>query len=161
MPVSFGMFVTTHVAAGALIGRVLARHPVAAFGAGVVSHFVMDACPHYGDDTLDISSPDFIRVAKCDGCAGLAAMAVAAGISPRPARKAVLAGMVGGAIVDTDKPCDYFFGWNPWPSFWIRFHKGIQNQEPHRLPHELAVLATLSWLVWKYVPERREALGRG
>ena len=155
------MFVTTHVAAGALIGRVLARHPIAAFGAGVVSHFMMDACPHYGDDTLEIGDPQFMRVARCDGCAGLTAMAVAAGISPRPARTAVIAGMVGGAIVDTDKPLEYFFGWNPWPGFWNRFHKRIQNQEPHRLPHELAVLAVLSWLVWKYVPDRREALARG
>jgi hypothetical protein len=155
------MFVTTHVAAGALIGRVLARHPVAAFGAGVVSHFAMDACPHYGDATMDVGDPAFMRIARCDGCAGLAAMAMAAGISPRPARKAVVAGMLGGAVVDSDKPLEYFFGWNPWPGWWNRLHKRVQNQEPDRMPHELAVLAVLGWLVWKYVPDRREALGRG
>lgn len=142
------MFVTNHVLAGALIGRVLARHPVGAFAAGVVSHFAMDACPHYGDDSVSIESSEFIRVAKCDGCLGLAAMAVAAGLSPRPARKAVLAGMMGAAVVDSDKPFEYFFGWNPWPEGWIRFHKRVQNQEPHRLPHELAVGAGLAALVW-------------
>ncbi|HMC40891.1 MAG TPA: hypothetical protein VKI19_14595 [Acidimicrobiales bacterium] len=149
------MFVTTHVLAGAVIGRVLAGHPVAAFAAGVVSHFAMDACPHYGDDAVEIGDPEFIRVARCDGCAGLAAMAVGAGLAPRPARRAGLAGMLGGAIVDSDKPMEYFFGWNPWPEAWNRFHKRVQNQEPHRLPHELLIAAALAALVWQVVPERR------
>lgn len=146
------MFVTNHVLAGALIGRVMARHPVGAFLAGVVSHFAMDACPHYGDDNITIDSPEFLRVARCDGCAGLAAMALAAGISPRPARRAVIAGMLGGAVVDSDKPLEHFIGWNPWPDGWNRFHKRIQNQEPHRLPHELAVGALLALAVWKLLP---------
>ena len=143
------MFVTNHVLAGALIGRVMARHPVGAFAVGVVSHFAMDACPHYGDDDLTLDSPEFIRAARCDGCAGLAAMAVAAGISPKPARRAVVAGMLGGAIVDSDKPFEYFFGWNPWPDWWNRFHKRIQNQEPDRLRHELILGGLLAALVWK------------
>lgn len=148
------MFVTSHVLAGALIGRVMARHPVGAFAVGVVSHFAMDACPHYGDDSLTTESPEFLRVARCDGCAGLAAMALAAGISPRPARRAVVAGMLGGAIVDSDKPFEHFLGWNPWPEPWNRFHKRIQNQEPHRMPHELVVGAVLAVLVWRLLPER-------
>ena len=148
------MFVTTHVLAGALIGRVMARHPVGAFGVGVVSHFAMDACPHYGDDSVTIDDPEFLRIAYCDGCAGLTAMALAAGISPRPARRAVVAGMLGAAVVDSDKPFDHFFGWNPWPDWWNGFHKRIQNQQPNRWPHELAVAAALAVLVWKLVPDR-------
>lgn len=148
------MFVTSHVLAGALIGRAMARHPVGAFAVGVVSHFAMDACPHYGDDSLSTDSPEFLRMARCDGCAGLAAMAVAAGISPRPARRAVVAGMLGGAIVDSDKPFEHFLGFNPWPEPWNRFHKRIQNQEPYRMPHELAMGAVLAVLVWKLLPSR-------
>jgi hypothetical protein len=146
------VLVTSHVLAGALIGRALARHPVGAFVAGVVSHFVMDACPHYGDATLTSESPEFLRVARCDGCAGLAAMAVAAGLSPRPARRAVVAGMLGGAVVDSDKPMEYFFGWNPWPAGWNRFHKRVQNEADDRMPLELLAVAVLAGLVWLVVP---------
>lgn len=151
------VFVTNHVLAGALIGRAMARHPVGAFAVGVVSHFAMDACPHFGDDTLAIDSPEFLRVARCDGCAGLAAMALAAGISPRPARRAVVAGMLGGAVVDSDKPLEHFLGWNPWPEAWNRFHKGIQNQAPHRLPHEVVLGVLLAAVVWKALPGGRTA----
>ena len=153
------MFVTSHVLAGALIGRALARHPVGAFGVGVVSHFAMDACPHYGDEAVPTMSPEFLRVARCDGCCGLAAMVVAAGISPRPARRAVVAGMLGGAIVDSDKPFEYFIGWNPWPKWWAAFHKRVQNQEPHRMPHELLAGVGLALLVWKLLPARRREGG--
>ena len=148
------MFVTSHVLVGALIGRVLARHPVGAFAAGVVSHFAMDARPHYGVPGQSADSPDFLRVARCDGCAGLGAMALAAGISPRRSRRAVVAGMVGGAVVDSDKPMEYFFGWNPWPSWWQRLHRQIQNEKPSRLPAEVAVAAGLLAVVWLLVPER-------
>lgn len=150
------MLVTSHVLAGALIGKALSRHPVAAFGAGVVSHFVMDACPHYGDEEEREPgdfTPEFLRLARCDGCAGLAAMAVAAGLSPRPARRAVLAGMAGAAVVDTDKPLLYFFGRNPWPDWWNRLHKRVQNQRLDRLPHELVLAGALAVLVWMYVRE--------
>ncbi len=148
------MLVTSHVLFGALIGRALGRHPVGAFAAGVVSHFAMDACPHYGDERMTASSPEFLRVAKCDGCAGLAAMAVAAGVSPRRCRKAVLAGMVGGAIVDSDKPLEYFIGWNPWPESWRRFHKRIQNENRRRLPQEVIAIGVLATIVGLVLPDR-------
>lgn len=148
------MFVTSHVLVGAMIGRVMARHPVGAFAAGVVSHFAMDACPHYGDPALGRDSPEFVRVATCDGCAGLAAMALAAGISPRRCRRAVVAGMLGGAVVDTDKPLEHFIGWNPWPEGWNRFHQQIQNEEPGRLGGEVVVAAALFAVVALLLPER-------
>lgn len=147
------MFVTNHVLAGALIGRALARHPVGAFAAGVVSHLAMDACPHWGDDGFKDDSEAFLRVARCDGCCGLAAMALGAGLAPKASRRAVVAGMAGAAIVDADKPCDYFFGWNPFPERWNAFHKRLQNEAPHRLPYELvtaAALAALAMVLSRY-----------
>ena len=147
--------VTSHVLVGALIGRVMARHPVGAFAVGVVSHFAMDACPHYGDDNLTYESPEFIRLARCDGCAGLAAMALAAGLSPRRSRRAVVAGMLGGAIVDSDKPFEYFLGWDPWPEWWSRFHKHILTEDPGRLPQEVAVAVGLAAAVAIALPDRR------
>jgi hypothetical protein len=138
------VLVTSHVLVGALIGRVMARHPVGAFAAGVVSHLAMDGCPHYGDDRQTCESPEFIRVARCDGCAGLAAMTLAAGLSPRRSRRAVVAGMLGGAVVDSDKPMQYFFGWDPWPEWWSRFHKRIQTEDEGRLPQEVVIAAGLA-----------------
>lgn len=44
------MFITVHAAAGALIGTEISN-PYAAFGAGVVLHFIMDVIPH-GDREL-------------------------------------------------------------------------------------------------------------
>jgi hypothetical protein len=52
--------------------------------------------------------------------------------------------MAGAAIVDADKPCDYFFGWNPFPAPWNAFHKRIQNEAPHRMPQEVATAVALT-----------------
>lgn len=134
---------TSHVAAGALIGRALAGHPVGAFAVGVVSHFAMDACPHWGTPDDAEHYEDFVRVATCDGCAGLASMALAAGVASGPARRAVVAGMLGAAFVDADKPMVYFFGWNPFPGPVRRLHKRVQNQAEHRLPAEVITAAGL------------------
>jgi hypothetical protein len=133
------MLATSHVLAGALIGRAVSQNPVAAFGVGVVSHFVMDACPHWGvKDPPGVWSKKFVRVAKCDGCAAMAAMAVGAGLAPARSRRAVIAGMVGAALPDADKPMEYFFGVNPFPKPVQTFHSWVQREAEHRLPHEVA-----------------------
>jgi hypothetical protein len=149
------VLVTNHVLAGALIGRVMSRHPVGAFAVGVVSHFAMDCCPHFGDETWTRDSPEFLRLARCDGCCGLAAMALAAGLAPGRSRRAVVAAMAGAAMVDSDKPLEYLLGWNPWPEFWNSFHRRIQNEEPTRMPVEIGTglgLAVLAYLVLRAGP---------
>ena len=139
------MFVTNHVLAGALIGRALRRHPVAAFGVGVVSHFAMDACPHWGmGDDEPFSWERFYPIARCDGCLGLAAMTAGLGLAPGANRKASLSGMLGAAAVDADKPMRYFFGWNPFPAAVQRLHTRVQRQAPNRMGVELAVGAALA-----------------
>lgn len=141
------VFVTSHVLAGAVIGRVLGRHPAGAFAAGVISHFGMDACPHWGGHPEGTLDEDFLRVARCDGCAGLAAMAAAAGLTPRRSRWSVMAAMAGAAFPDLDKVSLYFFGWDPFPRWWRRFHARVQNEAPHRLPHEVLTAAALAALI--------------
>ena len=64
-----GVLLTNHVLSGALIGA-LARRPAPAFAAGVASHFVLDALPHWGDWG---SIRRFLQVAVPDGLIGLAA----------------------------------------------------------------------------------------
>ena len=134
------MLLINHVLSGALIGT-LARRPVPAFVAGVASHFVLDAVPHWGD----WGSPRrFLRVAVPDGLASLAVMGALTAASPPGCRAAVLAGMTGAALPDADKPGRLWFGRSPFPAAVDRFHARIQDEAYHRAPAELAAAALLA-----------------
>ncbi|HET9974951.1 MAG TPA: hypothetical protein VFQ68_42435 [Streptosporangiaceae bacterium] len=128
------MLLTNHVLSGALIGA-LARRPAPAFAAGVASHFVLDAIPHWGDWG---SQRRFMRVAVPDGLVSLAVMGALTAAAPPERRAAVLAGMTGAALPDADKPTTVWFGWSPFPAAVDRFHARIQDESFHRAPVELA-----------------------
>jgi len=144
------VFVTTHVLAGATIGTVLSRSPTGAFVAGALSHLGMDACPHWG---IKLDTPgakeQFMRIARCDGCAGLAAMALAAGLVGPQARRSTVAAMVGAALPDLDKPVLHFFGFYPFPNWFRRLHQALQREAPHRMPHELALAGVLGVVAFR------------
>jgi hypothetical protein len=128
------MLVTNHVLSGALVGA-LADNPAAALPLGVASHFVLDAAPHWG---LWDSKEQFLRVAVADGLIGLGVMAGVAALTPRGLRASVLAGMVGAALPDLDKPARQFFGRSPFPRRWDEFHGRIQHEAPRRFySHEV------------------------
>ena len=128
------MLVTNHVLSGAVIGAAT-RPPAAAFALGVISHFALDAVPHWGK----WRGPDhFMRVAVADGLTGLAAMGALAAIAPDDARVAVLAGMAGAALPDLGKPSVVFFGRSPFPRRVDEFHRRIQREAPDRFPLEAA-----------------------
>jgi hypothetical protein len=128
------VLLTNHVLSGALIGA-LARRPAPAFAAGVASHFVLDAIPHWGDWG---SQRRFMRVAVPDGLVSLAVMGALTAAAPPERRAAVLAGMTGAALPDADKPTTVWFGWSPFPAAVDRFHARIQDESFHRAPVELA-----------------------
>jgi hypothetical protein len=132
------VLVTNHVLSGAVIGAVSRRRPVAAFALGVLSHFALDAVPHWGKWT---GRPTFMEVAVSDGLVGLAAMGALTALAPGDARLAVLAGMTGAALPDLDKPSKVFFGRSPFPRGWDSFHMRIQDEAPHRLKYEAAAAA--------------------
>jgi hypothetical protein len=133
-----GMLVTNHVLSGAVIGAVLRRRPAAAFALGVLSHFALDATPHWGRWT---GRPHFMEVAVTDGLAGLAVMGAMTALAPRQERLTVLAGMAGAALPDLDKPSMQFFGRSPFPLALDSFHRRIQDEAPHRFKYELAAAA--------------------
>jgi hypothetical protein len=139
------VLVTNHVLSGALIGAVV-RRPVPAFLLGVASHFALDAVPHWGSwrDTRQ-----FLQVAVPDGLTGLAAMAAFTAAAPVSRRAAVVAGMVGAALPDIDKPSRLWFGFSPFPSAVGRFHSGIQDEALDRYGREAfcAALFTMSALL--------------
>jgi hypothetical protein len=132
------MLVTNHVLSGAVIGAASRRRPASAFVLGVLSHFALDAVPHWGKwhDRFR-----FMQVAVPDGLTGLAVMGAITAIAPRDARPAVFAGMAGAALPDLDKPSIVFFGRSPWPRVVDAFHMRIQDEAPHRLKYEIAAAA--------------------
>ncbi|CAO5226973.1 hypothetical protein [Frankia sp. AgKG'84/4] len=134
------MIISSHVPAGAFVGMAV-RSPTAALAAGFVSHLVMDAMPHWG--TGPNTESEWLPIARRDGVAGLAAIALLAASAPADRRLAVLAGMTGACLPDTDKVGRYFVGSSPWPSRFDRFHERIQNETRDRLPREIATAATL------------------
>jgi hypothetical protein len=131
------VFVTNHALSGVLIGRLLKKRPAAALLAGVASHLILDAIPHWGCNSSEPGSADFLTVAKRDGVLGLAAMASATLAVERPARTATVAAMTGAVLLDLDKPFLYFFGINPFSEAVQRLHRWIQNESPAGLPNEL------------------------
>lgn len=149
------MFVTTHVLAGAVIGA-RTRSPVTAYGLGVLSHFVMDAVPHWGPDG---DHEEFMRVAIRDGLGGLAALAAVAACSPPGSRRSVLAGAIGAATPDLDKPFEELTGRRLWPRPVDRFHGMIQSEAPRRMRQELATLAAAALLAAAIVPTGRRCGG--
>lgn len=128
------MLITNHVLSGAAIGAASGR-AAAALPLGVASHFALDAVPHWGRWR---SREHFLRVAIADGLTGLGAMAAVYALAPRARRGAVLAGMVGAALPDLDKPSRIFFGRSPFPAALDAFHGRIQDEAPGRFcSHEV------------------------
>ena len=149
------MFITNHVLAGAIAASVCRNRPVRAFAVGLATHVVMDMTPHWGDVT--IGRDGFYAVAKRDGLLGLAAMSIitVAGVPPRTA---LLAGMAGAAILDSDKPGEFFFGVNPLPGPLDRFHRRIQRESPEGMRVEvLAGIALAAVVAALLVRARRSA----
>jgi hypothetical protein len=144
------VLVTNHVLAGALIGNACPE-PVSAFALGVVSHFVMDAVPHWGDGPLRA----VLRIAVADGLVGGTTLLLVARAAPTDRRTRVVAGMLGAAFPDTDKPWDLFFGGSPFPAAVDRFHGAIQTESPRRMPQEFLVAAFTGLAVRRLVLRRR------
>ena len=149
------MLLTNHVLSGALIGA-LARRPLPAFAAGVASHFVLDAVPHWGKWG---SKRRFLRVAVADGLISLAAMATFATLAPAERRPAVVAGMTGAALPDIRQPTILWFGWSPFPAAVDRFHVRIQREAGGRAHVEL--LAAGAFAVAALTALRRPTMAVG
>jgi hypothetical protein len=132
------MFVTNHVLSGVVVGRLLERHPVAAFVVGVGSHLALDMVPHWGCDKRTADGRRlFLRYAKRDGLLGLFTMVCAAGAVDRQARAATIAAMAGATLLDADKPMMHFLGRNPFPKAVRRIHSRAQNESPQGMPNEV------------------------
>lgn len=133
------MLITNHVLSGTVVG-LISRSPQAALGWGVLSHFGLDAVPHYG-----VEDEHFFRLAVRDGLIGLAAIAAVAAAVPADRRTRVLAGITGACLPDMDKVGREFFGRSPFPEPFDRLHASIQRESRRHWPVEMAA-AVLSLL---------------
>lgn len=131
------MLITNHVLSGAVVG-LTSPDAVSAFRRGFVSHFVLDALPHFG-----VADEHLMRVAVPDGLTGLAVIAAVVRVTPRHRLLPVLAGITGACLPDLDKPGRQFFGRSPFPAWFDRAHAAIQPESPRRLPVELAAAGVL------------------
>jgi hypothetical protein len=129
------VLITNHVLSGAVLGH-LAPGVTSAAAAGFVSHFALDAVPHFGVDDIHL-----MRVAVPDGLTGLAVLGLVLARTPRRHRLRVAAGIAGACLPDLDKPGKQFFGRSPFPPAFDAFHSGIQSESPRRLPVEAAAAA--------------------
>ena len=137
------MLLTNHVLAGAAIGA-LVRRPAPAYLLGVGSHFAMDAIPHWGQPR---DRAHWWRVAVTDGLTGMAVLGAVAAAADPDRRAAVVAGALGAATPDADKPFREVFGRSPWPGPVNELHHVIQTESPRRMPQEFAVAAAGAALV--------------
>jgi hypothetical protein len=155
------MFICNHVVAGAAVGLVLADYPGCAFAAGVVSHLVLDAIPHWGIDagTAD-SGKVFLRVARIDGCTGCAMLGLILALAPK--KTGMAAALAGSVLPDIDKPCLHFFGANPVPDWFQNFHSRIQRQSAKRMRQEqLSCVIGGTVVLALLLAARRSATRRG
>jgi hypothetical protein len=146
------MFITNHVLAGTLAGTALRRRPVLAFAVGFATHVAMDMTPHWGNPSLERDG--FYAVAKRDGILGLGVLALvtAAGVPPRTA---LLAGIAGAAVLDSDKPAEFFFGFNPFPRWLNEFHGRIQRESPEGMRTEVVAGVALAAIAAAVLVRRR------
>jgi hypothetical protein len=134
------VLITTHVLSGAVIGA-LADDVPSALTRGFISHFVLDAIPHWGCEPHEL-----LRVAVPDGLVGLVAIAAVGGAAEPSRRVRVLCGVFGACLPDIDKPSELFFGSSPFPRWFDWFHQAIQHERPHRWKREVTVAAGMAGL---------------
>lgn len=135
------MILVTHAVAGAAAGVALRAHPLLAFFAGFISHFVLDAIPHWHYQlksfekehgtakTLGFKNDDRallrdVLVTGLDCAAGFAIAFVAVWRSAPDAIGPALLGAVGGILPDFLQLLYYLFPRSPL-RFLQRFHLWI------------------------------------
>jgi hypothetical protein len=132
------VFVTNHVLFGVTLGQRLQRRPGLAFLAGLGSHLVLDALPHWGCGRNDPAGDEaFLRAARRDGILGLAVLVTSVVLVDKRSRISTMAAIGGSVLLDLDKPFDYFFGRNPFPRRVQTFHGQIQNESRDGMPNEV------------------------
>ncbi len=134
------VFVTNHVLSGAVLGLAAPRRPLLVALTAAGSHYALDSVPHWGSG----DKRKFRRAAIVDGLCGLATMTAVMRVAPKGTRAAVLAGMLGAAFPDSDKPAEMFFHRSPFPLRADQFHMAIQRESDHGIRTEARAAAVMA-----------------
>jgi hypothetical protein len=143
------MFVTNHLLTGIAVGAACPDRPALAFIAGFATHLPMDCCRNWGYPGSEVRDARFLRAGIGDACVGVGVLTgavIAARRRDRARVLPVLAGALGAAALDIDKPMLVLFGRNPVPPVLQRLHHAVQEgvEAPEHLWHELAWGAALA-----------------
>lgn len=146
------MFLTVHVATGAAVSTII-QNPLATVPVAFVSHFALDAIPHWHDIIRgDAPTKKTIKIATTDF---LVAIALAVYSMLATENMNLLYGMVAGSVMDTDVVLYPLFekkGWKKlWPSVISKLHGGIQNETKSLwglLPQALVLLASIAIITY-------------
>ena len=142
--ISATMTLGTHAVVGAAVATAFPTHPVVAFAAGFVSHFILDSIPHWdyhlrsirstpGDplhDDMEVMSTDFIvDISKIlfDLFLGLAIALYAFSVIGHVSVIIVLLGAIGAVTPDTFHFIYFKTKWRGLTGIQ-RFHIGIQDK---------------------------------
>ena len=90
------MTATNHVMTGALIGVVISN-PVVAVVTALVSHFVLDALPHYSDDRMTHASRKFLFILFADMCLAVGFISLIVITTPARWPFVILCGVLGSS----------------------------------------------------------------
>jgi hypothetical protein len=131
------------------VGAACPDRAVLAFALGFATHLPMDCCRHWGFPGGDIHNPRFLAAAIGDACVGLGVLAgvrLATRRDDRSVTAPVLAGALGAALLDVDKPARLLLGWNPVPAPLQRLHQRVQAnvEAPEHLWREVAWAVALA-----------------
>lgn len=151
------MTLSTHIVVGATVAAVVTRDPVSAFFAGWISHYLLDAIPHWDykirsfeakdetkplDKKVELGRNFLADVGKVttDALLGFLILFLTLSVSEVSVTKEVLifftAGAVGGAFPDF---LQFVYGvWNVWPVRKLQeFHHFIHAE--HKLDDKPAI----------------------
>ena len=144
------MLITNHVLAGASIG-LLSRSPTVAAASGLLSHFAMDALPHWGI----CDHRTYVRTAIVDGAIGIGLSVAVVSASPPAHRTNVLSGILGACFPDTDQAAVLIFGRTYQPAWFDRVHAGVQNEHDWLGQEPIVALALAGVFTWVLRRTRR------
>ena len=133
------MYLTTHAAAGLLVGAIV-QQPAAAFAGGFISHFLLDMVPHEPPEDLILTYPrdnahdkQTVRKKTIVSLFDLAGMAVVVyfALELAPSGEdflrtipSIAAGITGGILPDAVILLTFFFD-NTFLRRFFDFHNGI------------------------------------
>src|ERR1700759_4325641 len=133
------MILSTHAIVGGALASLMPSHPIAAFAAGFVSHFVIDSIPHWDYPLKSISfgpsarndgrfTAARLRDLAVIGLVSFVGLVLAIGIfASGPTRGALLAGAIGGMFPDPMQFVCTFFRREPLATFQ-RFHGWMHSK---------------------------------